>query len=46
MYGSGMIVVNPPWTLREEMENALPWLVSELGVNSRAACEIEQWVAE
>jgi 23S rRNA (adenine2030-N6)-methyltransferase len=46
MYGSGMIVVNPPWTLRQEMESALPWLVSKLGVNSRAACELEQWVSE
>jgi 23S rRNA (adenine2030-N6)-methyltransferase len=46
MYGSGMIVVNPPWTLRQEMESALPWLVSKLGVNSRATCEVEQWVAE
>lgn len=46
LYGSGMIVVNPPWTLRAEMEVALPWLVSKLGVNSRAAWEIEQWVAE
>ncbi|MDH4125264.1 MAG: 23S rRNA (adenine(2030)-N(6))-methyltransferase RlmJ [Gammaproteobacteria bacterium] len=46
MYGSGMIIVNPPWTLRAEMQIALPWLVSQLGVNSRAGCEIEQWVEE
>jgi 23S rRNA (adenine2030-N6)-methyltransferase len=29
--GSGMIVVNPPWTAREEVALALPWLVRELG---------------
>lgn len=46
MYGSGMIIVNPPWTLREEMESALPWLVSKLGVNSRARYEIARWVDE
>lgn len=28
--GSGMIVVNPPWTLHGEMGAALPWLVRSL----------------
>jgi len=46
MYGSGMIVVNPPWTLRAAMESALPWLAAKLGVNSSAGARIEQWVAE
>jgi 23S rRNA (adenine2030-N6)-methyltransferase len=46
MYGSGMVVVNPPWTLRGEMESALPWLAARLGLNNRASSELEQWVAE
>jgi 23S rRNA (adenine2030-N6)-methyltransferase len=46
MYGSGMIVVNPPWTLRAAMETALPWLVTQLGINDRAGFQVEQWVAE
>ncbi len=29
--GSGMIVVNPPWKVREEIALALPWLAQELG---------------
>ena len=29
--GSGMIVVNPPWTLDDEMREALPWLARALG---------------
>jgi 23S rRNA (adenine2030-N6)-methyltransferase len=29
--GSGMIVVNPPWTLDGEMRAALPWLDETLG---------------
>ncbi len=29
--GSGMIVVNPPWKVREEVALALPWLARELG---------------
>ncbi len=46
MYGSGMIVINPPWTLRAAMETALPFLAAELGVNDKAGFEIDQWVAE
>ena len=46
MYGSGVIIVNPPWTLRGEMESALPWLARNLGLNHRASYEIEQWVDE
>lgn len=30
MTGSGMLVVNPPWKLGEQMRHALPWLVSHL----------------
>lgn len=29
--GSGMLVVNPPWKLRDELEPALIWLARELG---------------
>jgi len=46
MYGCGMIVVNPPWTLREEMKLALPWLASALGQCNSSGFRIEQWVAE
>jgi 23S rRNA (adenine2030-N6)-methyltransferase len=28
--GSGMLVVNPPWQLREAMQDALPWLARKL----------------
>jgi 23S rRNA A2030 N6-methylase RlmJ len=27
-----MIVVNPPWKVREEVALALPWLARELGL--------------
>jgi 23S rRNA (adenine2030-N6)-methyltransferase len=46
MYGSAMVVINPPWTLRASMEAALPWLVDRLGLNSKAEFRIEQWVGE
>jgi 23S rRNA (adenine2030-N6)-methyltransferase len=35
--GSGMIVVNPPWTLRAAMEEALPWLAHTLAIGGAAA---------
>jgi 23S rRNA (adenine2030-N6)-methyltransferase len=31
MTASGMIVVNPPWTLATEMQQELPWLADVLG---------------
>lgn len=30
MYGSGMVVINPPWVLRGELEVTLPWLTRVL----------------
>ena len=30
MTASGMIVVNPPWKLEQQMQNVLPWLHSKL----------------
>jgi 23S rRNA (adenine2030-N6)-methyltransferase len=40
--GSGMLVVNPPWTLGEEMQRALPWLARELGVDGRGSFRIAE----
>lgn len=31
LIGSGMFVVNPPWTLRAALNAALPWLAEHLG---------------
>lgn len=31
LYGSGMIIINPPWHLDKQMENILPFLVEHLG---------------
>lgn len=30
MYGSGMFVINPPYVLREQLLQGLPWLVQQL----------------
>lgn len=46
MYGCGMIVVNPPWTMRGEMEHTLPWLASTVGQVGASSCTVEQWIDE
>ncbi|HNP34210.1 MAG TPA: 23S rRNA (adenine(2030)-N(6))-methyltransferase RlmJ [Woeseiaceae bacterium] len=46
MYGCGVIVINPPWTLREEMSLALPWLAEALALDASASFLVEQWADE
>lgn len=36
LYGSGMFVINPPWTLHDALAEALPWLARELAQDDRA----------
>ncbi len=33
MHGSGVFIVNPPWTLAGELASALPWLADTLAVD-------------
>ncbi len=44
MTASGMIVVNPPWTLVSEMQQILPWLVEVLGIQEAGSYRIETLV--
>jgi 23S rRNA (adenine2030-N6)-methyltransferase len=39
--GSGMLIVNPPWKLGEDMGAALPWLAHALGVDERGSFRAE-----
>lgn len=41
LYGSGVFVVNPPWTLRAALEESLPRLVTLLGLDRHAASTLE-----
>jgi 23S rRNA (adenine2030-N6)-methyltransferase len=36
LVGSGMFIVNPPWQLHEELDEALPWLAEKLAVDGGA----------
>ena len=37
MPGSGMFVINPPWTLEKTLNETMPWLVDALGEDEGAA---------
>lgn len=41
--GAGMVIVNPPWQLDEELRRVLPWLARTLG-RDRAAAGSVSWV--
>jgi 23S rRNA (adenine2030-N6)-methyltransferase len=41
LFGSGMFVVNPPYTLVAALKEALPYLVDKLGQDGKAAFKLE-----
>ena len=42
MTGSAMFVVNPPWTLKADLEASLPWLTNVLALDAKAGWAVEQ----
>jgi 23S rRNA (adenine2030-N6)-methyltransferase len=46
MTGSGMIIINPPWKLAQQMQQTLPWLLEKLKQDQQASFLVEQLVAE
>ena len=40
MHGSGMFILNPPWTLHDELKIVMPYLVKVLGQDSGAGFEL------
>ncbi len=46
MTASGMIVINPPWTLLTDMQMVLPWLAKILGENQQGHYRVEQLAVE
>lgn len=46
MTASGLIVINPPWTLMGDMQAVLPYLAQQLGVEGMGYFRAEQLVAE
>ena len=46
MSSSGMIVINPPWTLQADMQETLPYLATQLGLDHAGHYRIETLVKE
>lgn len=46
MYGSGMIVVNPPWKLEEQLREVMPWLWERLSREGQGGVRCEWLVPE
>jgi 23S rRNA (adenine2030-N6)-methyltransferase len=44
MYGSGLFIVNPPWTLPETLAEVMPYLVDKLGLDAGANFEIDSHI--
>lgn len=40
MYGSGMFVINPPYTIKQNLELGLPWLLSKLAATGQGEYHI------
>lgn len=41
MYGSGLMVLNPPWNLKDRLEEGLPYLVEQLGKTNKAGFSLD-----
>jgi 23S rRNA (adenine2030-N6)-methyltransferase len=46
MTGSGMIVVNPPWTLKQDVREAMDWFGPQISDDGTALYRIRELVAE
>ncbi|MTI43658.1 23S rRNA (adenine2030-N6)-methyltransferase [Roseibium hamelinense] len=46
MLGSGMAIINPPFTLQGDMKQILPWLKTALGGAEGSGWTLEQQIAE
>jgi len=40
MSGSGMVVINPPWMLKEALDETMPWLTSALAEDAGASWSV------
>ena len=41
MHGSGMFIINPPWTLAQTLQDGMPWLVEALATDPGAGFVLE-----
>lgn len=46
MIGSGMLIINPPWQLNEQLQKVLPWLWQQLNQRNKGSYQLEWLVPE
>lgn len=44
--GTGMVIINPPWHLEEELKGVFPWLWENLAVEGQGGYKVEWLVGE
>lgn len=44
MFGSGLYVINPPWTLPQLLEASLPWLADALAADGQGGYDLEHHI--
>lgn len=42
MTGSGMLIINPPWLLAQQMQETLPWLAEHMATGKMAQFTVQQ----
>lgn len=45
MFGSGLVVINPPWTLPNILQNVMPYLAESLALDDGAQYQLEHHIA-
>ena len=44
MFGSGLFIINPPWTLPSTLAESMPYLVGKLGMDDGAGYTLESHI--
>ena len=45
MFGSGLFIINPPWTLPNTLHEVMPYLAQKLAVDDGASFEIDSHIS-
>lgn len=41
LYGSGLFIIHPPWSLKATLQESLPWLAAQLGEDEKAGFTLD-----
>lgn len=46
LFGCGMVIINPPWKLDEELNTVIPWLWNTMSIDSQGSYKVDYLVPE